>query len=100
MNFTRVVIGALVITAGVIGREYRVIEARTTPPTSFELATPTVSDTSVSPQAPATGEAPRVDVFGNEVEDAVGDYRVDGTGDLYETHSPDTEVTRLGSPGA
>jgi hypothetical protein len=39
-----------------------------------------------------------VDVYGNEIEEAVGEYRVDGTGDLYETHAPDTEVTRLGPP--
>jgi hypothetical protein len=100
MICTRVVIGALVIASGVMGHEYRAIEARTAPTTSAEATSPSVSDTAVS--VPDSGDEgiPRMDVYGNEVEDAVGDYRVDGTGDLYESHSPDTEVARLGTPGA
>ena len=42
---------------------------------------------------------PVVDLFGNEVSEAVGDYRVDGGGDLYERHAPDTAVLKLGPPG-
>jgi len=42
--------------------------------------------------------APRVDVLGNEVDDAVGDYRVDRAGDVYERHSPETEVAKLHPP--
>lgn len=42
---------------------------------------------------------PRVDLYGNEISDAVGDYRVDRGGDLYERHAPDTAVLRLGPPG-
>jgi hypothetical protein len=38
---------------------------------------------------------PRIDVYGNEIQDAVGDYRVDPRGDVYENHAPDTEVPRL-----
>jgi hypothetical protein len=48
-----------------------------------------------------SGEAaaePRVDLYGNEVEDAIGDYRIDRRGDVYERHSPDTEVTQLAAP--
>jgi hypothetical protein len=45
-----------------------------------------------------TADEPRTDVFGNEIQDAVGDYRVDRRGDVYEGHSPDTAVTRLGPP--
>jgi hypothetical protein len=41
---------------------------------------------------------PRFDLFGNEVEEAVADYRIDLRGGLYERHSPDTAVPRLGSP--
>jgi hypothetical protein len=41
---------------------------------------------------------PRVDLYGNEVEDAIGDYRIDVRGDIYERHSPDTEVTQLAAP--
>jgi hypothetical protein len=63
---------------------------------------------SVSPPSPTvlqlldrsddTADEPRTDLFGNEIQDAVGDYRVDRRGDVYESHSPDTAVTRLGPP--
>ena len=49
----------------------------------------------LEPPAPAP---PRVDLYGNEVEDAVGDYRIDFDGEVYERHSPDTEVSRLAGP--
>jgi hypothetical protein len=39
-----------------------------------------------------------VDLFGNEVTDAVAKYKFDATGSLYELHSPQTELPRLGSP--
>jgi hypothetical protein len=39
-----------------------------------------------------------VDLFGNEVSDAVAKYKFDATGSLYELHSPQTELPRLGSP--
>ena len=39
-----------------------------------------------------------VDFNGNEVRPAVAQYKVDPAGALYEEHSPDTDVPRLGSP--
>lgn len=39
-----------------------------------------------------------VDLFGNDVNDAVAQYRLDATGSLYEVHSPQTEIPKLGSP--
>jgi hypothetical protein len=39
-----------------------------------------------------------LDFIGNEVRRAIARYKVDPTGELYEEHSPDTEVPRLGSP--
>jgi hypothetical protein len=42
----------------------------------------------------------RVDLFGNEVEDALADYRFDLTGDVYEQHSPETAVPKLASPSS
>ena len=45
-----------------------------------------------------TDSSSDIDVFGNEVDEAVGDYRVDMRGDLYERHSPDTEVLKLRPP--
>ena len=67
------------------------------PTAAFQLATPhpSVTDLSDAVQMPAE---PRVDVYGNEIEDAIGDYRIDPRGDVYESHSPDTEVTHLKPP--
>ena len=42
---------------------------------------------------------PLVDLYGNEVENAVADYRIDRRGGVYERHSPDTAVSKLGPPG-
>jgi hypothetical protein len=41
---------------------------------------------------------PRLDLYGNEIDNAVGEYGIDIRGDLYERHSPGTEVTRLAAP--
>ena len=38
---------------------------------------------------------PKFDVRGNVINDAVGDYRVDPQGEMYERHSPDVEVKKL-----
>ena len=39
-----------------------------------------------------------LDLYGNEVTDAVAKYRFDASGSLYELHSPQTEVPRLAPP--
>jgi hypothetical protein len=39
-----------------------------------------------------------VDLYGNEITDAVAKYKLDASGMLYELHSPDTEVPRLKPP--
>jgi hypothetical protein len=39
-----------------------------------------------------------VDLYGNEVTDAIATYSLDPAGGLYELHSPQTELPRLGSP--
>lgn len=41
---------------------------------------------------------PRVDLNGNEIDDAVSDYRVDGRGEMYESHAPDTALLHLSAP--
>ena len=43
-------------------------------------------------------EPPRIDLFGNEIETAVAEYHFDRRGGIYERHSPDTAVQKLGSP--
>jgi hypothetical protein len=47
---------------------------------------------------PGSPHGPSVDFNGNEVRPAVAQYKVDPAGALYEEHSPETEVPRLGSP--
>ena len=39
-----------------------------------------------------------VDMYGNEVTDAIATYTFDRAGSLYELHSPQTELPRLGIP--
>jgi hypothetical protein len=41
---------------------------------------------------------PAMDLYGNEVTDAVAKYWLDSRGALYEEHSPQTEVPRLRAP--
>jgi hypothetical protein len=41
---------------------------------------------------------PRLDRFGNPIEDAVNDYRIDVEGELYERHAPETFVGKPGPP--
>jgi len=40
----------------------------------------------------------RLDLHGNEIDDAVGDYRVDYGGDVYERHVPEETFIHLGPP--
>jgi hypothetical protein len=45
-----------------------------------------------------TNEDEATDVYGNRVTAAVARYQLDATGTLYELHSPQTQLPRLGSP--
>ena len=50
------------------------------------------------PQRDDDWSEPRVDLNGNEVDVAVGDYRVDRRGEMYERHAPDTALIHLSAP--
>ena len=39
-----------------------------------------------------------LDAYGNEVTNAVAEYSLDPAGSLYELHTPQIELPRLGSP--
>ena len=56
---------------------------------------------STFPEGPLTelleGET-RTALQGDEVSDALATYGIDGAGKLYEVHSPETEVPKLGRP--
>jgi hypothetical protein len=47
---------------------------------------------------PLPDELGRVDILGNVILDAVSDYRIDLSGEAYETHAPDVALTRLEPP--
>jgi hypothetical protein len=72
------------------------------PPRNIVAAKPIV-DNGRAASIPLPGlqeESPdrRVDLYGNDVEVAVSDYRVDLYGVMYERHSPETELPRLAAP--
>ena len=79
----RVLLGAVVVAAFLAGRTPAVWSASQEPTSVDRLLI-----------------GPNVDVYGNPVEPAVGGYRVDFEGDLYEEHNPDTAVLELGSPSS
>jgi hypothetical protein len=62
--------------------------------------TTSVLDTGIPsfPQRDEDWAEPRVDLNGNEVDVAVGDYRVDRRGEMYERHAPDTALIHLSAP--
>jgi hypothetical protein len=65
------------------------------------LSTPTVSVVSdESSQAGEDDEDFSIDRFGNRIDRAIGDYRVDPRGDIFEWHSPSTAVSRLADPSS
>ncbi len=56
-----------------------------------------VSDTADG-DVPGDDMPHNLDLYGNEVTDAVAKYRFDASGLLYELHSPQTEVPKLAPP--
>ena len=67
------------------------------------LVTPrTVESSQPHPQVVAasleTANDDSFDAYGNEVTNAVAEYSLDPAGSLYELHSPQIELPRLGSP--
>jgi hypothetical protein len=58
----------------------------------------TASDTAPSARQSPTTDGAAVDLYGNEVSDAIATYSLDPAGSLYELHSPQTELPRLAEP--
>lgn len=61
-------------------------------------ATPAIP--SKSPHVPGVDAQDQgsIDLYGNDVSPAVATYSFDALGSLYEVHSPQTQLPRLGSP--
>ena len=106
MMMVRVTIGVIWVLAFVAGHESWTPRAPlANAATSAEITAPPAPLAGAVAGEPLvetgdSGDAPdsRFDLFGNEVEEAVADYRIDLRGSLYERHSPDTAVPKLGSP--
>ncbi len=90
------------LAIGVVGvLEGGVFTSRTITSSRLPLATPyTVAPAGMDAPTDRSraDEGVAVDLYGNEVTDAIATYSVDPTGSLYELHSPQTELPRLGSP--
>jgi hypothetical protein len=69
-----------------------------TPARSYEETT-AISDR-LRDELPSGDRDEIVDRYGNRIEEAVGDYRIDPRGDIFERHSPATEIPRLPDPSA
>jgi hypothetical protein len=68
------------------------------PRTAIDSGTAAISDAGAD-EVPGGASEPLVDLHGNEIETALGDYRIDPRGGVYEQHAPDTAVGRLAPPG-
>ena len=50
------------------------------------------------PAIPGAEDENVTDLYGNDVTAAVARYKLDAAGSLYEAHSPQTQLAKLGSP--
>ena len=88
---------ALVIRVGVgsLMTHRRVTSTRSQPADDITL---TASDAAARARQSPTTDGAAVDLYGNEVSDAIATYSLDPAGSLYELHSPQTELPRLAEP--
>jgi len=90
-------VGALLTPELVRGSRTELPSAVTAPATSPAPGDDTSGTSAQDFQDPSDADGP-VDLYGNEVTNAIAKYKFDATGSLYETHSPQTELPRLSSP--
>jgi hypothetical protein len=91
--------GLLLLLLGLVARAVFSTEVVTStlPARQTPAFTAAAGDSTIDRRAqPDDGGA--VDLYGNEVNDAIAAYSLDPAGSLYELHSPQTELPRLGSP--
>lgn len=107
VTITRATLGAAVVamlltTTGLIAPQLST-SARATPATSAVVAPPSGTVLPPTPDRAVDGarrldDAGQLDLYGNDVSEAVATYRLDADGSLYEAHSPQTQLPKLGSP--
>ena len=61
-------------------------------------ATAAPSHPAVAGASRDSANTPPLDAYGNEIANAVAEYSLDPAGTLYELHTPQVELPRLGSP--
>lgn len=93
--FLGLAMAALVCTLLTSGRRASADERHTR---LHHLASTASSGANPLVNAREESDARAVDLYGNEVDEAVAEYKLDAGGGLYETHSPQTELPRLGAP--
>lgn len=101
MSSLRITIGTIAVAALLfawgVWRETAILAG---PHVTVDWSTTAVSG-SIAPEPMAregTSRERLVDMYGNEVHRAIGDYRIDFRGDVYERHSPHTALPDLGPP--
>ena len=100
MDSARIVIRSILATMVVVGCGMWIDDTQISPSRDAPhyRSTTTVSDRAWDEIPPPGGRAFILDLYGNRIEEAVGDYRVDPRGDIFERHSPSTAVPRLPDP--
>lgn len=99
MTAIRVILAAIWVAILLISWSTWSTPAEATPFSPRAIPTTAVSDPDAHALSPS-GMKPRLDLYGNQIDTAVGDYRIDIRGDIYEHHDPDTAVTNLAPPDA
>jgi FtsZ-interacting cell division protein ZipA len=100
MRSLRVIVGAIWIAILLVTHG---IWTATALPLDVVSAFPDPSTTSVRDGAEnddySASSAPRLyDMYGNEIEEALGDYRIDVRGEMYERHAPQTALPEPAKP--
>ena len=106
MNAVRGMVGLIAVMSLFVGRAMGAAYPVTVAPAPLRIQEPVIrpdvdrTDLLGLPSADNGGDwsidQPRHDVYGNDIQEAVGDYRVDPGGGIYESHAPNIEVTHLG----
>jgi hypothetical protein len=96
----RVIIGIIWVSILVLGRGIWTSHVSVTPTVSILMERGAPLSGLHTDEYRRGGETagPRLDLYGNLIERAVGDYRTDFRGDLYERHAPDTAVLEPAPP--
>jgi hypothetical protein len=100
MTAARLVIGAILVVMVLVGGGMWNDDTDVTRAFPRDGATTTVWDARDDERLDRSGGAFIIDRYGNQIEEAVGDYRVDPRGDIFERHSPATAVARLPAPSS